>query len=184
MLNALETLISNACVNRITNQIVVKKGDRYFSFNAEHLAINFKAWLQLGVPLVNFWNHQNEYEYNRVAVLFTDVNETLKEQDKMSYSLVMPTFLRDDVGNYETYIEIVDENNIDVVVDGSPSYRFSSGGSGQKSNNNQIKKEASEKEQTQLLIDELREALEFMDAEEKQATKELIVDLREALKFM
>jgi hypothetical protein len=179
MLNALETLIDSACLNLVTHQIVIKKGDRHIGLNAEFLVINFRTWLQLGVSKVNFWNKQDEYTYSKQAILFTDANESLVAQDGMSYTLIMPVMLLKET--FSTYIDIIDENNIDVVVENSPAYRFSSSA---KSNNKEVNKFVSEKEETQRIINDLRETLPFLSEEEKASTKELIVDLRLLIKFM
>lgn len=175
MLNALETLTSNGLVNRVTYQILIKVNDKYFGFNAEFMATNFKTWLQMGVPKVDFYANRNEYEYNRRGCLFTEKGGGSYNQDKITYSILMPVMLRDD--DYPTYIKIIDENNIDVVINNSPAYRFSSGQSNSSSS-------SSSDNSINLILDDLREAMEYMSENEKKTTQELINDLEEAQKYM
>jgi hypothetical protein len=70
-----------------------------------------------------------------------------------------------------TFINVIDENNIDVIVGGSPAYRFGTN------------KENTTKNDLEALISDLEMSMEYMTAKDKKNAIELISDLKLANQF-
>ena len=175
MLDVCKTIADNRLVNQTYN-LLFRIGDKLAGFNVLLLEKTFRTWLELGVDKVDMWNMKGD-DYSKRAFVFTKKDEVkdgyVNNQEDISYSLLMPSFIiwgNEDRDN-NTFINVIDENNIDVIVGGSPAYRFVTN------------KENTPKNDLEALISDLEMSMEYMTAKDKKNARELISDLKLANQF-
>jgi hypothetical protein len=176
MLDVCKTIADNRLVNNSNYTLLIRVGDKLAGFNVLLLEKTFRTWLELGVDKVDMWNMKGD-DYSKRAFVFTKKDEVkdgyVNNQEDISYSLLMPSFIiwgNEDRDN-NTFINVIDENNIDVIVGGSPAYRFGTN------------KENTPKNDLEALISDLEMSMEYMTAKDKKNAIELISDLKLANQF-
>lgn len=165
MYDVCKILSSNNLINPYTRRIDIKVKDKVVALNCDFLLINFETWLKLGIKKLDWYNNKNEYEYDKRAFLFIEKDGYSYNQDKINYTLLMPIFKRSDEPT-DTFIEIIDENSLNIHIKGSPAYFLSSSDT---SISNKTTKD---------LINDLKELLPFLNDSEKTKTKKIIKDLQ------
>lgn len=170
MYDACKILSSNNLVNPYTHRIDIKVKDKVVALNCDFLLINFETWLKLGIKKVDWYNNKNEYEYDKKAFLFIEKDGYSYNQDKINYTLLMPIYKRSDEPT-DTFIEIIDENSLNIHIKGSPAYFLSSSGT------------SISNKSTKDLINDLKALLPFLDGSEKIKTRKIISDLQVLSQF-
>ena len=175
MLDVCKTIADNKLVDMTTYQLAIRYGDKLAGFNVLFLEKTFRTWLELGVDKVDMWNTKGD-DYSKRAFLFTKKDEVkdgyVNNQEDISYSLIMPVMLwSNKIRDNDTFINVIDENNIDVIVGGSPAYRFGTN------------KENTPTSDLEALISDLEMSMEYMTAIDKKNARELISDLKLANQF-
>jgi len=128
MLDVCKTIADNKLIDTFTYQLAIRVGDKLAGFNVLFLEKTFRTWLELGVDKVDMWNMKGD-NYSKKGFIFTKKDEVkngyVYNQQDISYSLLFPVRLwSNEVRDNDTFINVIDENNIDVIVGGSPAYRF------------------------------------------------------------
>jgi len=176
MLNVCKTIADNRLVNKTTYQLAIRVGDKLAVFNVRFLEKTFRTWLELGVDKVDMWNMKGD-NYSKKGFIFTKKDEVkngyVYNQQDISYSLLMPVMLWDNSDrDNNTFINVINENNIDVIVGGSPAYRFGTN------------KENTPTSNLEALISDLEMSMEYMTTKDKKNARELISDFRIANKIV
>jgi hypothetical protein len=139
--DAINIITKNRLTNLVTRQIRLnfkehstkdivnnEGGERSFCANAFFLLQNFKTWIQLGVDSVDIYLLKDDIAYHSKAIVFlpkgTDVG--WGQIQNHSYSLVMPVMCNYTSPTENTYIDYINENEVDLVVDNSPPYKMES----------------------------------------------------------
>lgn len=170
MYDVCKILSSNNLVNPYTRRIDIKVKDKVVALNCDFLLINFETWLKLGITKLDWYNSKNEYEYDKKAFLFIEKGGYSYNQDKINYTLLMPIFKYSDKPT-DTFIEIIDENSLNIHIKGSPAYFMTSSDT------------SISNKSTKDLINDLKGLLPFLDDSEKIKTKRIIADLKLAEQF-
>ena len=175
MLDVCKTIADNKLVDMTTYQLAIRYGDKLAGFNVLFLEKTFRTWLELGVDKVDMWNIKGD-DYSKRPFLFTKKDEVkdgyVNNQQDISYSLISPVMLwSNEIRDNNTFINVIDENNIDVIVGGSPAYRFGTN------------KENTPTSDLEALISDLEMSMEYMTAIDKKNARELISDLKLANQF-
>lgn len=175
MLDVCKTIADNKFVDMTTYQLAIRVGDKLAGFNVLLLEKTFRTWLELGVDKVDMWNTKGD-DYSKRTFLFTKKDEVkngyVNNEQEISYSLLMPSMLwSNEIRDNATFINVIDENNIDVIVGGSPAYRFGTN------------KENTPTSDLEALISDLEMSMEYMTAKDKKNARELISDLKLANQF-
>lgn len=170
---------------KVTNKIILKHGDKKIAFNSTFLEQNFKTWCELGVEKVGLYNSLDDYQKRGVIIIEKGKHTEFVNQDELTYSLTMPVIYTHGREG-ENVIEIIDEDTIDVIAGFSPAYRFKKDSEEPKKAITKTEKNTQKPKENDFktIIDDLKEAMEFMSGDDKKRTQELINDLIEASEFM
>jgi hypothetical protein len=186
LFDAVNTFLKSSLLNPQTNQLFIKVDglkdyldkDFYAGFNAEYLKDTLSSWLMMGVESLSVYNQDKNI--NR-QFLFVPNGITIYEKYAIQkqllegvFSIIMPV-----ISNYDyqekAFIHIQDKNNFTLTYLNSKPFVIKTG----KSSVDSVKV----KRNTQSIINDLMELIEFETPLEKKKTMNIIEDLRELMEF-
>ena len=187
--NAINVFIKASLINNTTKQIFIKvEGLKDFNdspfeagFNAEYLKDTLTTWLMMGYKSLSIYNQDKNV--NR-QFLFVPNGIKLYERYAVQkqlldgvFSIIMPVMKSYNLQN-KASIEIKDSNTINLLTIDSKPFVMTAG---EKAKEKKVSNKT--KSDTQALIDDLMELMDFSDADEKKKLLEVIKDLKELQSF-
>ena len=184
--NAINLFLKSSFLNKQTHQLFIKVDglqdylDRDFNvgFNAELLKETLSSWLMLGIKSLSVYN---EYKNVNRQFLFVPNGITLYQKYAVQkqllegvFSIIMPVLMAYE-GQDKAFIDIKSANTLNLRYLNSKPFVMESN----QKNTAPVKPTSN----TQNLIDDLTELMEFSDSDEKGKLKELINDLKELQSF-
>jgi hypothetical protein len=186
LFNAVNIFLKSSLLNNQTNQLFIKvdglkdflDNDFVAGFNAEFLKNTLSSWLMMGQKSLSIYNQDKNV--NR-QFLFVPSGITLYEKFAVqkqllesAFTILMPVMKSFD-GQDKSFVHIKETGNISLTYLDSKPFIIDE----HKSSIEPIKN----KTNTQNLIDDLAELLEFSNTNEKNKIKELIEDLKQLQSF-
>jgi hypothetical protein len=186
---AMNLLIKSSVLNNVTKQVFIKVDgledylDNPFQagFNAELIKDTLSSWLMMGFKSLSIYNQDKNV--NR-QFLFVPNGINLYERYAVQkqlldgvFSIIMP-LMKSFEGQDKSIIQIKDENTLNLISLDSKPFVMTAG---EKDKEKKVSNKT--KSDTQTLIDDLMELIEFSDADEKKKLLEVINDLKELESF-
>lgn len=184
--DAINSFIKSSLLNTQTYQLFINVNglqdylDKEFSagFNAEFLIDTLSSWLMMGVKSLSVYNQDKntnrQFLFVPNGIILYERYAVQKQLLEGVFSIIMPVMKSYDYQD-KAVIEIINENTLNLKYLNSKPFVMEAGKSPVAS--------SKAKNNTQTLIDDLTELMEFSDSNEKKKLKELINDLKELQSF-